>query len=135
MSCGKIGDPIPPIPRASLIIRDLAATQRGTQVRLSFPFARTTTTPQIERVDIYRLIEGASAPAGVTEADFASRSILIASIPGSDIPVARSAITYDDSVELGTKDNLQRYLYAVRVVDKSGRSGELSNYAPIVPLS
>lgn len=135
ISCGKIGDPIPPIPRASLVIRDLAASQRGTQVRLSFPFARTQATPQIERVDIYRLIEPASAPAGVTEADFASRSTLIASIPGTDIPVGRASITYDDTVELGTKDQLQRYLYAIRIVDKSGRSGDLSNYAPFVPLS
>ena len=134
VSCGKIGDPLPPIPRASLIVRDLAASQRGTQVRLSFPLARAQAVPQVERVDIYRLIEPVSAPVGVTETDFASRSTLIASIPGTDIPVGRTAITYDDSVELATKDKLERYLYAVRIVDRSGRSGELSNYAPIVPL-
>ena len=135
VGCGKIGDPIPPIPRASFVVRDLAAAQRGSQVRLSFPLARTAAAPEIERIDIYRLTEPGDAPAGVAEADYASRSTLIASIPGSDIPAGRASITYDDSVELGTNNRRERYLYAIRIVDKSGRSGELSNYAAITPLS
>ena len=103
-------------------------------MRLSFPFARTTATAQIERVDVYRLIARADSPPGITEVDYASRATLIASIPGKDIPVGRASITYDDSVELPAKGDAQRYLYAMRIVDRAGRSGDLSNYAAIVPF-
>ncbi len=135
LSCGKIGDPVPPIPRAPLTVKELTATQQGTHLRLSFPLVRTRNSIQPERVDIYRLIEPTDAPQGVTPADYAARSTLIASIPGSEIPESQAVVTFDDPVEIKPKEPRSRYRYAVRVVDRNGRSGDFSNYAIMVPLS
>ena len=51
-ACGKIGDPLPPIPKAPLIVNELAATQQGTSILLSFPVAKQTRTDKLQRVDI-----------------------------------------------------------------------------------
>ena len=96
---------------------------------------RTRNSIKPERVDIYRLIEPTDAPQGVTPADYAARSTLIASIPGSEIPESQAVVTFDDPVEIRPKEPRSRYRYAVRVVDRNGRSGDFSNYAITVPLS
>jgi hypothetical protein len=135
LSCGKIGDPVPPIPRAPLTVKELTATQLGTRLRLLFPLVRTRNWIQPERIDIYRLIEPADAPQGVTPADYAARSTLIASLPGSEIPETSAQVTFDDPLEIKPNISPSRYRYAVRVVDRNGRSGDLSNYAIIGPLA
>src|SRR5262245_48107294 len=63
-ACGKIGDPLPPYPRARLIIDELSVEQQGTKLILSFPFTRTPRT-RLQRVDVYRLIEPSDAPQGL----------------------------------------------------------------------
>src|SRR5262245_35413057 len=60
--CGKIGDPLPPIPRAPLIIEELKVAQQGTQLVLSFPLVRNNRSPRLQRIDIYRLIESVNDP-------------------------------------------------------------------------
>src|SRR5215472_2146284 len=52
-ACGKIGDPLPPIPRSPLTVSELSVEQQGTQLVLSFPFTRTART-RLQRVDISR---------------------------------------------------------------------------------
>src|SRR5262245_33935217 len=60
-ACGKIGDPLPPIPRAPLRVESLSVEQRGAHLILSFPFTRTPKTP-LQRIDVYRLLEPLDAP-------------------------------------------------------------------------
>src|SRR5262245_60022479 len=72
--CGKIGEPLPPIPRAPLIVDELRVEQQGTQLRLSFPFTRTPRSVRLQRIDIYRLAETVNDPPGVTQESFSSRA-------------------------------------------------------------
>lgn len=134
-ACGKIGDPLPPIPRAPLIIDDLKVAQEGGRIVLRFPLVRSGQTREIDRVDVYRLIESGTDPAGLPVEVFAGRASIIASIPASQIPLTRSAATYVDPLELGSIVRGVRYRYAVRTVNRNGAAADLSNYAMITPLS
>jgi hypothetical protein len=98
-ACGKIGDPLPPIPRARLTVDELSVEQQGTQLVLSFPFTRTTPT-RLQRVDIYRLIEPSSEPLGLPVESFSQQAHIIHSITADRIPPNNSRITYNDEVDL-----------------------------------
>jgi hypothetical protein len=134
-ACGKVGDPLPPIPRAPVVISELAAAQQGNQIILSFPLARTTRSAPLQRIDLYRLIEPASAPLALTEEDFSTRSTIIASIPAEQLPPQRATITYQDQLDLKTLPGNTRYRYAARLVNEEGRPAGFSNYALIAPLT
>ena len=134
-SCGKIGDPLPPIPRAPLTVSELTASQQGTRVVLSFPLARTPRSIRLARVEIYRLIESADAPAGLPQDDFSARSTMIAQIPGDRIPVARATVTYNDLIQFVPGSPSSRYRYAVRIVNANGVAADFSNYAVITPIT
>lgn len=130
--CGKIGDPLPPIPRAPLIVEELTVAQQGTQLVLSFPLVRGRNAPKLQRVDIYRLIESAGDPAGLSQEAFSERAALITSI--EQIPAQTSTITYRDPLDLKTTARNQRYRYAVRLVNGAGQAADFSNYANAEPL-
>lgn len=131
-ACGKIGDPLPPIPRAPLIIEELNVKQQGTQLILSFPLIRASRSPKLQRIDVYRLVDSASDPPGLTEEAFSARASVITSI--DQIPNQNSAIVYRDQLELKTAVRNLRYRYAVRLVNQTGQAADFSNYATIVPL-
>jgi hypothetical protein len=76
-ACGKMGDPLPPIPRTPLIINELDVTQQGSRLLVSIPLVRAPRTTPPHAVGIYRLIENAAAPAGLTEDTFAARASVI----------------------------------------------------------
>jgi hypothetical protein len=130
--CGKIGDPLPPIPRAPLIIEELNVTQQGTQLILSFPLVRTTRSPKLQRVDIYRLVESVNNPAGLSQEAFSARAGLLTSI--EQIPDKTSTVTYRDPLDLKSSVRNVRYRYAIRLVNAAGQAADLSNYATIEPL-
>ena len=132
--CGKIGDPLPPIPRAPLIVNELRVEQRGAALILTFPFTRTPRSAGLQRVDIYRLVEPITATAGLTPTEFEAHARLIASIPAEQIPLKSAMITYQDALDLKASDKNVRHRYAVRLVNASGAEAELSNYAMIAPL-
>jgi hypothetical protein len=132
--CGKIGDPLPPIPRAPLTIDDLAVTQQGTQLTLSFPIVLTQRSPKLQRIDVYRLIESTDDPLGLPEETFSMRATIIYSLPGDQIPLNRSTITYPDPLNLKNGLRNSRYRYAVRLVTSMGATADFSNYALITPL-
>ena len=131
-ACGKIGDPLPPIPRAPLIIEELNVTQQGTQLVLSFPLVRTNRSPKLQRIDVYRLIEPVNDPPGLSQEAFSARAGLITSI--EQIPEKTSTITYRDRLDLKSNARNVRYRYAVRLVNAAGQAADLSNYATIAPL-
>ncbi len=133
-ACGKIGDPLPPIPRAPLVIDELTVSQRGTQLVLSFPIVRTPYSAKIQQIDIYRLIEPAEDPPGVTEESFSARASIIDTVPGDKIPLDRSIVTRQDSIDLDNGIRNLRYRYAIRLLTSSGLAANFSNYATINPL-
>jgi len=134
-ACGKVGDPLPPIPKAPLIVSDLTATQQGTSIILSFPVAKQTRTDKLKRVDIYRLIESINAPLGIAAEDYATRAALIASLPEDQLPANVSVITYVDPIDFKIANDQTRYRYAIRLVNLDDRPADLSNYASLTPLS
>lgn len=134
-ACGKVGDPLPPIPKAPLIVNELAAVQQGTSIIISFPVAKETRTDKLKRVDIYRLIEPLNAPQGITVEDYATRAALIASLPEGQLPGNVSVITYVDPIDFKVANDQTRYRYAVRLVNLDDRPADLSNYASLTPLS
>jgi len=132
-ACGKIGDPLPPIPRSRMIIDELSVAQQGSQIVLSFPFTRTPRT-RLQRVDVYRLVEPANAPLGLTEDSFSERATIINSVPADRIPLNQSTIAYNDALDLENGQRNSRYRYAVRLVNLAGQAADFSNYATIIPL-
>ncbi|MBP6821076.1 MAG: hypothetical protein KA368_06010 [Acidobacteria bacterium] len=129
--CGKIGDPIPPTPRAPLIVQELQVAQQGTELILSFPL-KVARSSKPQRIDVYRLVESASDPQGVTVESFSARASLITSI--DQIPEKNSTINYRDALDLKSTTRNQRYRYAVRLVNQVGQAADFSNYAVIAPL-
>jgi hypothetical protein len=133
-ACGKIGDPLPPIPRAPLIVDELSVTQDGTQLILHFPIVRSARSPRLQRIDIYRLIESINDPLGMTQQQFSTNATIIDSILGEDVPTEKSVITKNDNLDLKNGSQDLRYRYAVRLVTVSGLSADFSNFALIIPL-
>lgn len=134
-ACGKVGDPLPPIPKAPLIVNELAATQQGTSIILSFPVAKETLTDKLKRVDVYRLIEPVTAPQGITAEDYLTRAALITSLSDAQLPTRVSIISYVDPIDFKVANDQTRYRYAVRLVNRDDRPADLSNYASLTPLS
>jgi hypothetical protein len=132
-ACGKIGDPLPPIPRARLIIDELSVDQQGTNLILTFPFTRTPRT-RLQRVDVYRLIEPSDAPQGLPIETFSEKAHVIHSIPAGEIPLNSSKVVYNDGLDMRSELRNKRYRYAVRMFNPSGQPADFSNYATIEPL-
>lgn len=132
--CGKIGDPLPPIPRAPLVVDELAVNQVGTQLVIRFPIIRPQRAQKLERIDVYRLIEPAGDPVGLPQEAFSLRSTIVTSIPVDKIPVNRSVIEYSDPLDLKAGPGDRRFRYAVRFVTANGAMADFSNYAAIIPL-
>lgn len=64
-ACGKRGDPIAPVPVIPKATSDLAVTQRGDLVELSWSYPALTTSgaslPDVWRIVVYRYVEGLPA--------------------------------------------------------------------------
>jgi len=132
-ACGKIGDPLPPIPRAPLKIDELGVEQQGTKLILSFPFTRTSRT-RLQRVDVYRLIEPTDAPQGLPIETFSEKAHVIYSIPADEIPLNSSKVVYNDTLDMRSELRNKRYRYAVRMFNPAGQAADFSSYAMIEPL-
>lgn len=135
LGCGKIGEPLPPIPRVPLIVNELSVTQQGSRLILSFPLVRPPRAERLQRIDIFRLIEEESTPRGLTEEEFAARATVISSIPGEQVKTGSTKITHQDPLDLRQQTKGLRYRYAVRLFNEDGRGADFSNYATITPLT
>ncbi len=132
--CGKIADPLPPIPRAPLVVDELRIEQKGTELILSFPFTRPPRSARLQRIDIYRLAEPVTAPMGISQEAFSARASVIASIPETQVPLNSSVITYPDPLDIKSITRDIRYRYAVRLINKEGTETDYSNFAMIQPV-
>ncbi|HEX8286815.1 MAG TPA: hypothetical protein VF556_02400 [Pyrinomonadaceae bacterium] len=85
----------------------------------------------INRADIYRLIERIDSPLTLSEEEFAARSTLISSVPISDSDFALQRLTYTDTLEFAGQP--ARLRYAIRFVNSSGQKAAFSNFLLIEP--
>ncbi len=136
LSCGKRKPPLPPQERVSQRV-EASAFQRGNQVILSWKMparnAPDNDVQNIARVDIYRLAEPLNSPLTLSEEEFASRSVVIASVPISDTDFALKTLTYADLLEFAGQP--ARLRYSLRLVNKSGQKASFSNFLLVEPAS
>jgi fibronectin type 3 domain-containing protein len=136
LSCGKRAVPLPPVERIQQRA-EISGNQRGSLVILSWVMparnASSGSIINIDRVDVYRLIEPLSAPLSLTEESFVSRSTLIASVPVSKTDFAKKQLSYSDTLEFAGQS--ARLRYAIRFVNDSGQKAAFSNFLLIEPTS
>jgi len=136
LSCGKRRPPLPPTERVSQRV-ELSGFQRGNTVVLSWKMparnAGKGSVLNISRADIYRLAEPANAPLVLSEEDFASRSILIATVPITDLDFALKTITFRDQLQFAGQ--AARLRYSVRLANASGQKAAFSNFLLIEPVA
>jgi hypothetical protein len=132
-ACGKVGAPLPPIRREPLRVENLSVEQRGAHLILSLPFKRTPKT-QMQRIDVYRLVEPPDAPMGLPIETFSEKASVVYSILADDIPLDRSGVVYNDALKVKGEAQNQRYRYSVQMFNTAGQAAGFSNYATIEPL-
>jgi hypothetical protein len=113
----------------------LAATQRGNAIILRWPKpnmdAMTSLGFDLQRIDVYRLIEAPGAPATLSEDEFATRAVMIGSVNHQQISV--TPVGGDLMFTDGPVTAARRLRYAVRYVSARGQSAALSNIAVVEP--
>jgi predicted small lipoprotein YifL len=132
--CGKRKPPLPPIEKTTQRV-ELEGFQRGRRIILSWKMparnAPDGSVLNINRADIYRLVEYSNSSLTLTEEEFASRSTLISTVPISDKDFALQKISYTDLLEFAGQP--VRLRYAVRFVNSSGQKAAFSNFFLIEP--
>jgi len=136
-TCGKSRPPRPPNERIQQRTELLSGVQRGNQVILSWPAPRRNASSgsvqSIRRIDVYRVAEKLDAPAAMTEDEFATRAILIGSVPYDEIKKGAEGLTYTDVLELAGEPS--RLRYAVRYVNAAGQRAAFSNFLMVEPAA
>ena len=132
-ACGKVGPPLPPERREKLHVENLSVEQQGAHLILSLPFTRTPKT-QLQRIDVYRLVEPLDAPMGLPIETFSEKASVVYSILADDIPLNRSGVIYNDALNVKGEAQNKRYRYSVRMFNTAGQATDFSTYATIEPL-
>lgn len=133
INCGKRKPPLPPVERVQQRA-ELSGFQRGDKIILSWKMparnASDSDLLNIDRAELYRLVEPVSAPYSLSEEEFAARSIVISSVNFSndDFFKTKSAA---DSLEFAGQPI--RLIYALRFINKSGQKAAFSNFLVIEP--
>ena len=136
LSCGKRKPPLPPEER---VLQRAVVTgfQRGNQVILSWPMpirnAPKGSVIRIERADIYRLTEPLNAPQALSEEEFASRSLIIATLKINDDDFGGKTLQFTDTLQFAGQP--ARLRYAVRFVNDSGQKASFSNFLLLEPAA
>jgi hypothetical protein len=136
LSCGKRKPPLPPVERVAQRV-EISGFQRGSQVILSWKMparnAPDGSVLNIDRVDIYRLAEPLSSPLSLSEEEFASRSVLVATVSIKDSDFALKTMSYTDTLQFAGQ--AARLRYAIRFVNKSGQKAGFSNFYLLEPAA
>jgi hypothetical protein len=133
-ACGKRRPPLPPV--AKVVQRaEISGFQRGNRVVLSWRMPERNASRDnilhIAKIEVYRLAERSTEPPNITEEEFASRGILIASIPVKDSDFGNKPLSYSDTLQFAGQP--LRLRYAVRFVNASGQKAAFSNLIVIQP--
>lgn len=136
LSCGKRKPPLPPTERV-IQRAEVTGFQRGNQVILNWKMplrnAAEGNTLHIERADIYRLAEPLTAPQSLSEEEFASRSLIVATMPVTDADFGAKTLQYTDSLQFAGQP--ARLRYAIRFVNASGQKAAFSNFFLLEPAA
>ena len=134
LGCGKRRAPQPPRERVLQRV-EITGFQRGNQIVLSWRMparnASKGSVLNISRADIYRLAEPQTSPLTLSEEEFASRSLLVASLSISDADFGLKPMTYTDTLQFAGQP--ARLRYALRFVNASGQKAGFSNFFLIEP--
>lgn len=134
--CGKRKPPLPPIERVTQRI-EISGKQFGNVILISWIMpvrnASETNVLNIDRADVYRLIEKDDSPKTLSEEEFSNKSTLIATIPINDADFGKKTLTFKDKlVFFGQPVRLR---YAVRFVNSAGQKAAFSNFLIIEPTA
>lgn len=136
LSCGKRTPPVPPRDRVNQRV-ELSGYQRGNQVVLSWKMparnADKSSVLNIDRIDIYRLAEPASASLTLSEEEFASKSTLIATLAVKSTDFGLKELNFPDTLEFAGQ--AARLRYAMRFANASGQKAAFSNFFLIEPTA
>lgn len=136
ISCGKRKPPLPPEPKV-FQRAEISGFQRGNRIILSWKMpeknAAANDVRHIKTVDVYRLAERLTSPSNLSEEQFASRSVLIGSLPVGDDDFNLKTLSYTDTLQFAGQPS--RLRYAVRFVNASGQRAPFSNIVAIEPES
>ncbi len=136
ISCGKRKPPLPPRPKVSQRA-EISGFQRGDRVILSWKMPDKNAPPadvqHIRRIDIYRLAERPASTLTLSEEEFASRSVVIASVNVRDSDFGPKPYTYTDTLQFAGQP--VRLRYAVRFVNAAGQKAAFSNFLVIEPAA
>src|SRR5436190_14815278 len=136
LSCGKRRAPTPPRERVAQRVA-LSGFQRGSNVVLSWKMparnAGRGSILNISRADIYRIAEPANAALNLSEEEFATRSVLIATVPITDADFGLKTITFRDKLEFAGQ--AARLRYSVRLANASGQKAAFSNFLLVEPIA
>jgi hypothetical protein len=136
-TCGKRRPPLPPAERVPQRTEELNGVQRGNQVILMWPAplrnASSGSVQSIRRVDVYRVAEKPNAPLALTEDQFATKALLVGSVPYDEIRKGGPTLTYVDTLELAGQP--ARLRYAVRYVNAAGQRAAFSNFFLMEPAA
>lgn len=135
INCGKRKPPLPPVERVQQRA-ELTGFQRGDKILLTWKMpprnASDSDLLNIDRADIYRLVEKSDASYSLSEDEFAAKSIIISteSIKPDDFFENK---TFIDTLEFAGQS--VRLLYAIRFVNKNGQKAAFSNFLVIEPTN
>lgn len=134
--CGKRKPPLPPIERVTQRI-EISGKQFGNEILISWIMpvrnASDANVLNIDRADVYRLIEKDDSPKTLSEEEFANRSTLITSIPIKDTDFGKKTLTFKDKLVFSGQP--VRLRYAVRFVNSAGQKASFSNFLIIEPTA
>ncbi len=134
--CGKRKPPLPPIERVTQRI-EISGKQFGNEILISWIMpvrnASDSNVLNIDRADVYRLIEKDDSPKTLSEEEFANRSTLIATIPIDDKDFGKKTLTFKDKLVFSGQP--VRLRYAVRFVNATGQKATFSNFLIIEPTA
>lgn len=134
-ACGKRKPPLPPTEKV-MQRADVTGFQRGNQVILNWrmPAANAPegSVLNISRADIYRLTERLDAPQSLSEEEFASRSLIVATIPLKKEDFGKT-LQYTDTLQFAGQP--ARLRYAIRFVNSSGQRAAFSNFYLVEPAA
>jgi hypothetical protein len=147
--CGKQGPPLPPLRAVPAPTKDLAATQQGAQIVLSFTYPKTTASglalAGISAVEVLEAVKPAAADgkagpmdpreftaaakprlkvegADLTTATSGDRMVLSLPVPAQPVPTVVAAPAAP-----------QAHYYAVRTFSPDGDRSDPSNVSSVVP--
>ena len=135
-ACDKRKPPLPPNERV-MQRAEVSGFQRGNQVILNWKMPMTN-APQgsvlhISRADVYRLTERLDAPQSLSEEEFASRSLVVATIPVTDEDFGGKTLQFTDTLQFAGQ--AARLRYAVRFVNAAGQRAAFSNFFLLEPAA